>query len=230
MNNLNLFFFKTSTSNPLDSPSNGLKTCDLRLIQSVTTPTSTTFTTSSLLSSFSDAFQHHSTNNNAQNFNSKQLSSCNTQTLFTNEFQPSEPINQAAATNLIFNIKHDQINESKSLETLKSLLDQTPVQRHRATRRRSRNYEEDENFNSENDDENHKNNQRLMVSSSEERVLSNSSSLINLSSIQNSKMTCSATNSSNVIQTKSSSSSSSSKNGSNKNSLHGSIETMIEVS
>jgi len=220
-----------SNNNPLDSPSNVFKP-NFTQMQSVTTPTSLSFPASSTShSSFGDQFQHHSTTHNISNtFSSKQIvTGCNTQSLFSNEFQQSDSSNQATAANLILNIKPEQMNESKSCETIKSLMDQAPIQRNKA-RRRSRNYEEDENFNSENDDENHKHNQRLVVSMSEERILSNSSSLINLSSTQNSKMTCSATNSSNAIQTKSSSSSSSSKNGSNKNSLHGSIETMIEVS
>ncbi len=136
----------------------------------------------------------------------------------------------------------DSLHESKSLETLKSLLDQTPIPNGHKMRRNRAYYEfedDENNFNSENDEENNENNantsvnsQRLTISLSEERILSNSSSLVNLSSIQNPKMTCSATNANNStsMQTKSSSSSSSSKNGSNKNSLHGSIETMIEVS
>ena len=201
-------------------------------MQSVTIPTSTSFPSSTAShTSFGDIIQHHptATNNISNTFISKPLSSCNTQSLFSNEFHQNDSSNQGASANTILNIKQEQMNESKSFETLKSLIDQNSIQRSKA-RRRSRNYEEDENFNSENDDENHRHGQRLMVSLSEERILSNSSSLINLSTIQNSKTTCSATNLANAIQTKSSSSSSSSKNGSNRNSLHGSIETMIEVS
>ena len=216
--------------------------------QSVTTPTSS-FNASSLQNSFSDVLQQTSSNSKRLLLNN---SSANSQSLFSSEFQNNESCfleskleNQATSnafneenlmpissfSNMIQNIKNEKMNESKSFEAIKSLFDQTtPIQMSKM--RRSKNVEEDdENFNSENDDEKHNgSNHRLIASLSEERVLSNSSSLVNLSSIQNSKISCSANNSTNAIQTKSSSSSSSSKNGSNKNSLHGSIEAMIEVS
>jgi hypothetical protein len=116
------------------------------------------------------------------------------------------------------------MNESKSFETLKSLFEfQTNPKNNR-----SRKHQDDH---SENDDEVKLTGQhQRLTATSEERILVNSSSLVNLSA-SNSKVAASLNSSIGTLPaSKSSSSGSSSKNGSNRNSLHGSIEQLIEVS
>ena len=221
------------------------------LMNSVTTTTPTkTFTASSLLSSFeqqantklnthnlilndleSPVFTSNS-NSNADCYESMLKSNNQTQqSLLFNESsliksgKYSNGTSSSLASNLISNL-NGKINESKSLETIKSLFEQTNT----TLQRRKKNYlnnDDEENIEyseSENDEKNSEKKQ-------EEKNRSNSS-LMNSSSLNsiNTMLSCSATgNSNNGNQTKSSSSSSS-KDGSNTNSLHGSIETMIEVS
>jgi hypothetical protein len=221
------------------------------LMNSVTTTTPTkTFTASSLLSSFEQQANTKLNTHNlilndlespvfSSNLNSNadcyesMLKSNNQmqQSLLFNESsliksgKYSNGSNSSLASNLISNL-NGKINESKSLETIKSLFEQTNT----TLQRRKKNYlnnDDEENIEyseSENDENNNEKKQ-------EEKNRSNSS-LMNSSSLNsiNNMLSCSATGNSNSGNQTKSSSSSSSKDGSNTNSLHGSIETMIEVS
>ena len=141
------------------------------------------------------------------------FSNANSQQVLTGSATTPTYIN--ATLPCILNSFSSRLNESKSYETIKTLLDGQKDSEFRGTGRVQRSSENAtdkcfKSFESESDEETGKGRER------EESVKNSSSSL--LSSLV--KILPSSTNKS---------SSSSSKTGSNKNSLHGSIETMIPV-